>query len=134
MNAYLILLSLHVVAAILGVGQLGSATVLASFGANTPVRPLQVVLRFVIVSLGLMLLSGVGLEALAHGGHSETGWFRLSFALLLLVGFLHSRARRWLQTIGDPANPAVIRRVSRLLWIMCAGVAVIAFLMEAKPF
>ena len=134
MNLYLLLLTLHVLTAILGVGQLAAATVLTTFGAATPVRPLQLILRFVIVSLGLMLVTGVGLEATVHGAHSKMMWFRLSFALLVLVGFLHSRVRRALRHANEFLDTDSARRVNRLLWTMCLGVAAITFLMQAKPW
>jgi dipeptide/tripeptide permease len=127
-------LSIHVVTAILGVGQLAAAAVLTAFGPAAPVKPLQLILRFVIVSLGLMLASGVGLEALTHGAHAETVWFRLSFALFVVVGFLHSRVRRILRHAGESPDQDAMRRANRILWAMCLCVAAITFLMQSKPW
>lgn len=125
---------MHVLTAVLGVGQLAAATVLTTTGAAVSARSLQLILRFVSVSLGLMLVSGVSIEALAHGAHSKTVWFRLSLALLVIVGFLHSRVRRTLRNAGDSLEQDARQRVNRILWIVCLCVAAITFLMEAKPW
>jgi hypothetical protein len=56
--------------------------------------------------------------------------------LVALTGALHGRARRavrlGLTNAGD--GDAAVRRVARLAYGMCALIAVIAVLMEVKPF
>ena len=56
--------------------------------------------------------------------------------LVALTGALHGRARRavrlGLTNAGD--GDVAVRRVARLAYGMCALIAVIAVLMEVKPF
>jgi hypothetical protein len=87
-------------------------------------------------SLAAMLATGILLGATSAGAVHEAWWFRGSAVLLVLSGAMHGRARRAArrglanQDNGDVA----VRRVARLAYGMCALIAVIAVLMEVKPF
>ena len=136
MNLYPLLVGLHVITAILGLGPLLALAVLTTGPAAPPWPPARLgsLLRLAGWSLLVMLASGAGLIALTHGVLGETGWVRVSFALFLVLGFLHGQARRrfrqWTQAKEAPVAPAL----APILWGMCALVAVITYLMEAKPW
>jgi hypothetical protein len=133
MNTYGLVVCLHVVVAILG---LGSATGLALLAtcADLPEELLSKVLRPLTVvfswSLGLMLVTGVALDVLVGGGWHQSWWFRLSGLLLLVLGALTGGLRRIMRARGPSAAPIA----KGLSWAMCLVVGVIAFLMEAKPW
>jgi hypothetical protein len=137
MNLYSTVVSLHVVTAILGLGPL---TVLAVVTALRPPAPAPLgligsLLRIVGWSLLGMFVSGAALIALTHGVLGETGWMRVSFALFLVLGFLHGQVRRQLRRAQQAPSPAVLAKsLPRMLWAMCAMVATVTYLMEAKPF
>lgn len=139
MNLYSILLSVHVVTAILGLGQIvGTAIVASSTPTNTPVSPgtLTALRRLGLGTSGalaLMLLSGALLEHTGGGAFHAMLWFRLSFLLLVALGVLQGWTRRTLRKVERESHGRALRGVARLSGVMCALVAVVAILMEAKP-
>jgi hypothetical protein len=82
------------------------------------------------------MATGVLLGATSAGAVHEAWWFRGSALLVVLTGVLHGlarrAARRGLANEGD--GDVAVRRVVRLAYGMCALIAVIAVLMEVKPF
>jgi hypothetical protein len=139
MNAYSILLSVHVVTAILGLGQIaGTVIVASSTRIDDPVAPGTVaVLRRLgfgtFAALVIMLISGALLDLTGGGAFHTALWFRLSFALLIALGALQGVIRRALRKAERTPNHGALRRVARLSGVMCAVVAAVAILMEAKP-
>ena len=134
MNTYSIILDLHVITAILGVGPLAAATVLTAAGSSPQPLALRRVMRFVIWSLAAMLVTGVALVALSHGALRDAWWIRISTILFLLLGFLHVRVSRSLRNAGAAIEAVSMRRINRTLLGMCLCVAAIAYLMQAKPW
>ncbi|MDB6078813.1 MAG: hypothetical protein JWO82_2560 [Akkermansiaceae bacterium] len=135
MNLYSTLVALHVIASILGLGPLSalafSTTTAGSFSVERTTR----LMRWVAVSLLLVLATGAATIYLTHGALGELAWVRVSFGLFLVLGALHGVARKQLRRIaaaGPPALPGKI--LAPILWAMCGVVAVITYLMEAKPF
>jgi hypothetical protein len=139
---YTSVLVVHVLVAVLGLGSTASVAILATMagragrgavGALTWLGPL---LRYSAFSLAAMLATGILLGATSAGAVHEAWWFRGSALLLVLTGVLHGRARRavrlGLANEGD--GGLAVRRVARLAYAMCALIAVIAGLMEVKPF
>lgn len=117
---YASLLSLHVVAAILGLGAIVGTTVVAERADAVLVRRFG---RRTQIALAVMLVSGALLEWAGGALFHETRWFRASFALLVLLGALQA----WI--LRAPERP-------RVVWIgrgMCLVVALVAVLMEVKP-
>ena len=86
-------------------------------------------------SLAALLITGVLIIAQTRGALGQTGWVRASVVLFLVLGGLHGLVRRRLKS-GRGATPSVAlsRGLSPLLWTMCALVAAITYLMEAKPW
>jgi hypothetical protein len=139
---YTSVLVVHVLVAVLGLGSIASVAIVAatagkvgrgSTGALTWLGPL---LRYSAFSLAAMLATGILLGITSAGAVHEAWWFRGSALLLVPTGALHARARRavrrGLATEGD--GDLALRRVARLAFGMCALIAVIAVLMEVKPF
>src|SRR5262245_8584939 len=130
---YTAVIVLHVVVAILGVGQVGGLAVAVSAARRAGIALPQAaswlapLLRYTRVSLGLMVLSGFGMDLLAKGGYHGLWWVRLSVILTVIAFAFQHRAARALKQ----ANAVGLERSA---WSMCAAVAAITVLMEAKPF
>jgi hypothetical protein len=139
---YIPVLVTHVIVATLGVGSIASLALVASAarragsGMGDGSTWLQPLLRYSAFSLGAMLLTGILLDVAAGGAFHEAWWFRGSALLLVATGVLHGQARRAVRTgLARAGNgDAVLRRIERIAYGMCALVAVIVFLMEVKPF
>lgn len=138
MNLYTTLVSIHVIAAIFGLGPLlllAAATSRAPSPAAMSIDRLADALRLVRFSLAGIFLSGAGIIALTHGALGETWWIRISFGLFVLLGLLHGLTSRQVKLARRDSTPAVIpKTLSPLLWSMCGLVVAITYLMEAKPW
>lgn len=136
MNLYSLLVFMHVLTAILGLGPLTALAIASSMPA--PLLPpawFAQLLRVVGWSLGAMLVTGILIVAQTHGVLGKTGWVRASFGLFLLLGALQGIVRRRVKRIAAATSPAVrARGLSPLLWTMCVLVGAITYLMEAKPW
>jgi uncharacterized membrane protein len=136
MNLYSTSVFLHVLAAILGLGPLTALAVASSSPTpSMPVERFAQLLRIVGWSLMALLVTGVLIIAQTRGALGQTGWVRVSFGLFVMLGALHGLVRRRLKSSRD-ATPSIAlpRGLSPLLWVMCALVAAITYLMEAKPW
>jgi hypothetical protein len=141
-SVYTSVLVLHVLVAVLGLGSIASIAIVAAAARRPGHRAVDALtwlgplLRYSALSLGAMLATGILLGATSAGAVYEAWWFRGSALLLVLTGVLHGQARRavrqGLANRGD--GDAAVRRVARLAYGMCALVALIAVLMEVKPF
>jgi hypothetical protein len=140
MNLFTLALSVHVVTAILGLGQVMGTIVLASsLEPGAPVGPavlraLRRLARGTSWALALMLLSGVLLEYASGGSFHDTWWFRVSFFLLLALGGLQGRSRSVLNRLDAANDRRHLRGVVGIAFTMCGIVAVVAILMEIKPW
>ena len=83
-----------------------------------------------VASVGLVFLLLTGAAALAMTGPAfvHTGWFRVSGVLFLVIGGLLGWLRRSTRTPGSG------NRVRTLAWVVVLALAVVVYLMEAKPF
>jgi hypothetical protein len=135
MQMYSVVVSLHVITAVLGLGPLAALAVIASRSdtGEFPPQRATALLRIVTWSLVGILVTGVIMIAFTKGALGRTRWMMSSVILFVLLGFLLGQARRVLRrALG--ATPSVIpAALSRILWTMCAVVAAIVYLMEAKP-
>ena len=140
MSSYTVALVAHVLVAVLGAGQVASIAVGASTARRAgvdlsqAVRWLRPLLRLMGISMGLMLVTGVWIARAAGGGYQQLWWFRLSMILLLATFFVHRRAVAALNRTQGTDEAGAFRRLERAAWLMCASVASITVLMEAKPF
>jgi hypothetical protein len=81
-----------------------------------------------------MLATGILLGLASGGAVHAAGWFRVSALLLVATGILHAQARRVVRRGVAENGDLTLRRVERIAYGMCALIAVIAALMEVKPF
>jgi hypothetical protein len=135
-SAYPVLLALHVVTAVLGLGQVAGIALLASASQGPPSAAVMVALRRLNSGTSwaalIMLLTGVGSEYSLGGAYHETRWFRISILLLVAYGALNGSTRRTLRKLDD-SSARPLQRVARNAWIMVLLVAVATVLMELKP-
>ncbi|MET0391237.1 MAG: hypothetical protein ABW321_35015 [Polyangiales bacterium] len=139
MTLRLVLLSLHVVIAILGLGQLGAIAFAARAARHASdavpglASNLARSLRTTQISSIAMLSTGVLLEVVAATGYHRGLWFRASGVLLLLALFSQTRARAALRRLSEAATRSqALADVERWCLTACGLVATIAVLMEVK--
>jgi hypothetical protein len=131
-NLYSLILVIHVLSAILGLGPVAAVAMLAAMarrnGALEPVStPISTLLKFSGFSLALLLVTGILLDLVADGAFRGTWWYRLSLLLMIAIGALHGISR-------GAARKGLLARVEMLSYGMCALIAVMTILMEVKPF
>lgn len=137
MSLYGIVVALHVVVAVVGIGMLGAiplgARVARRAGAElATLQPIYVSLyRITGVSLLVMLLTGVVLDVLVSGIHHERGWFQAAFVLWFLTGMLHGRASLAIRQglAGKLSRARALGRVELFGWL-----GSVLVLMKLKPF
>ena len=131
-------LAVHVVAAILGLGQVTAIGVVASALAPDADGPrgwaiLERLVRGIRISLGVLFASGALLEYAAGGAFHAATWFRLSVLGFVVLGVLSVVLARALRR-RDAADPtATLRSTVRGAWALGAVTAVVAVLMTVKP-
>jgi MFS family permease len=79
----------------MGVGALGSAVLIATFGDRMP--------------RGLFMLGGVALYGLSVVAFAASPWFQLSMALMLIVGFANVCSHALVQTVIQTYSPPEFR-------------------------
>ncbi len=121
---------IHVVTAVLGVGQIAAIAPLARSARLAPHEETSALLRRLLVffnySLLVMLATGVLIALVVGPPFERTIWFRASSVLVLIVGALAGMMR------GALKKKAALR-AERLAWAMVGLVAIISLLMVAKP-
>lgn len=137
MNAYGLVLTLHLVVCVLGVGSSLTVGTLArsEAGKSVPASFFGGITRLMSVSLLIVVLSGMALVALKDKGQFSHWYFRfvffLTFGLGALAGTsLSGTARR----SAAPLEPADRQRLIRSMSGMIGLTSVIIFLLAAKPF
>jgi hypothetical protein len=138
MTIHAVALCIHVLTAILGLGQIAAMTSLVSAPAEStgsgPLwRALQRLATTSSWSLAVMLLSGLALEYSVGWGYHGFWWFRLSFLGLLALGAILGRTRRTIRKNASSPDGRALQAVRPAVWAMCALVAIITVLMVAKP-
>lgn len=141
MSGFTLLIAVHVVVAILGVGLLGAIPIAASWArraaesAAERATILEPLFRWTRNALVVVFLTGGAIDHSAQGAFHTAGWFRASALLVVAVAVLQIRARAILRKgLASEDVLGTLRRVERSSWASCGAVAVIAFLMAAKPF
>ena len=139
-NLYTSVSVVHVLAAVLGLGSITSAGIVATTARRTQQVAMASIwlfplLRYATFSLVTMLATGVLLDFVAAGAFSGAWWFR-GFVLLLATGILNGVMRRAIRAAPahSEGEAPVLRRVERLSYGMCALLGAITILMETKPF
>jgi len=131
MTSYVVLKIVHVLTAVLGLGQVGALLVI-SWQMPAASALIVRIARIVTLSLPIMLLSGIGLLKMSGWAFAPTLWIRGSFVLMLVIGFSASRIVKAARSAGQTGNvPTTLRRHSVLVAVLTG---VIVWLMTAKPF
>jgi len=142
MSMYSLVISLHVVAALLGAGLLAAVP----FGTGSARRGglgldalsawLTPLFRTARAGLVLAFLSGALLDYLARGAFHRAAWFRLAGLLLLVTAGCQTGAQASLKQgrTGKLSVPVALRRIELFSGASMFAVACIAVLMEWKPF
>lgn len=146
MSAYTLLVSVHVIVAMLGLGPLMALALMTRrppLPATAPrpmppepaLRAFLRLLRLSQVSLGLMFGTGAALIALVHGAFGRQLWMMVSVALFVMLGAGAGLTQRFFKKALTPSGSIVhLEQAHRFLVAMCVIVAAIAWLMESKPF
>jgi hypothetical protein len=146
MSSYTLIVSLHVIVAILGLGPLMALALLTrrpplSTGTLRPLPPepaLRAFLRVLRTSqacLALMLATGAILVAMTHGAFGRQLWMIVSVVLFVALGAGTGLAQSCLKQALKPGAAIVhVERAHKLLVLMCAIVGAVAWLMQTKPF
>ncbi len=140
MSLFAIALTIHILAAILGLGPLvamafASGRRRAEASLAEELRTLMLRLStWASLALGALLVTGVLIEAGSGGSFHETWWFRLSFLLLIVLGALNGQVRRKLRRLDAARAADELRSVSAIVWSMLALVAVVTILMTNRPW
>ncbi len=122
---YLVSLVLHVIATVLGVGQI-AAVAIASLSEKTDQALLRRLTLLATASLVVVLLTGVSMVAVTQGVYVHATWFRVSMVLFLLIGAGLGQIRRALRK----GSALALRNWA---FSVCVLVAAVVALMEAKP-
>ena len=141
MSLFTLVIALHVIVAIVGVGLLGAIPIVASWARQATVSAaeratvLEPLFRYTRVSLVLVFLSGGAADYSAQGAFHTAGWFRASALLVIAIAIMQIRASLIMRKgLTSTDVLGALRRVERSSWASCGAVVVIAFLMAAKPF
>jgi uncharacterized membrane protein SirB2 len=147
---YKVLLFLHVLAVIVGLGPTFALPGLMKLRGDAPspavLRVEYVISRYASIGVGVILLTGLGLisesPAVFIGGFSEARWLHISITLFLIyaglgTGYASPRMRKAVTAAGA-GNPAEVRRlldpldkvVGPILGLLLAA---ILYLMLIKP-
>jgi hypothetical protein len=131
---YSLTVLLHVLTAVLGIGQIVAIAVLASAtGKGEPAPAVTAALKALTRSANwsalVMLLTGVAIDLTGGRVFDRTWWFRGSTLLLLALGALLGIVQGALRK----AEPGYIGKVGGLARWMCVVVAALVVLMVLKP-
>jgi hypothetical protein len=136
MILYQILISFHVIVAVVGVGQSAALALLTSARGSSPAPALLMrLIRVGSWSLVLMLASCGLLIWETEGVFANALWMRVSVILFFVLGFLYSQASRLLKRAPAEGIGADERRMLfTMSCAMCVLIAVLSALMEVKPW
>ena len=139
MTLYAAVRLVHVIVAVLGTGTIAAIAIVAhkarALPAGLSASPLPALVRWASVSLALMLITGVWIDAEMHGAFHHALWFRGSVIGLVLTGATLVILRRQLAggLRGRLAPERALVRVTTLAIIASALVLAIVVLMERRP-
>jgi hypothetical protein len=138
MSLYVVLLVIHVITAVGGLGQLAVFGIMTTRPSEASISIMKRILLTAGISLLVMLLTGVGMLWLYDWVYERTWWFRISFILFIALGAMHGMASKSLKRViaEDGSLPASshLAKLRTLAILMNITLALIVFLMEAKPF
>ena len=125
MNVYYLVVALHVVSLSFCAGPVLALAVVPGELSPSAAQRLSRVASFGL--LGLLLTGGAAV-AMTGPAFVHTWWLRLSGVLFLVIGGLIGWLRRSTRAPGSGS------RVRTLAWAITVALALVVYLMEAKPF
>lgn len=125
MNVYSLVVALHVVSLSFCAGPVLALALVPGELSPAAARRLS---RVASIGLLFLLLTGAGALAMTGPTFVHTGWFRVSGVLFLVIGALLGVLGRSTRTPGSAS------KVRTLAWVVTVLLAVVVYLMEAKPF
>jgi hypothetical protein len=138
MTLYGFAISVHVVSAIVGLGPVvGIAAIASSASGEVSASAWTAIGRLMKgmqIGLLLVLLSGIAMEALGGGHYHDSWWFRLSLLGLVVLGAMNGRIRRTVRRRAEIGEGPALATIGRSAWAMAGVTAIIAVLMEIKPW
>lgn len=138
MAAYSIVAIIHVIVAVVGLGQISVLALLARRPELASTTLFRKIFQAVGISLILMLVTGVLLLWLSNWTYVSTGWMGFSFVLFLLLGALHGIGQSTVKKIaasgGSFVASPLIGKLRKVTLAMSLTLAVLVLLMEGKPF
>jgi hypothetical protein len=139
MTLAIVLRLVHVLAAVLGTGAVATVAITARAAERTAspeaTATFLSVARWAGAGLGLVFVTGAGIDFAVGGLHHAAGWFRASGILVLVAGAVLARARWLARAVTDARRDrAQLRTVTLLSWSACAIVAAVVVLMELRPW
>lgn len=137
MDTRLVILSVHVLTAVLGVGPLFAMALIAadatSSASRDNLRHLVLLSRIIQWALVLMFITGLLLLWESSWIYMHMRWLPVAFGLFVFVGAALGMTNRPIRKAATNPAPGDLLRVQRLAWICVALVAVIVVLMVLKP-
>ncbi len=136
MTPFAFTLLVHILVAVLGIGGITTGAILARPSSGLAPIALRSVVRLAGAALLLMIVSGLLLEYFSGGAFHHATWFRLAAVVTVAAGIAIGVARRTItrQIAGKIDNGPAVRRVAGAMWLACALVAFVVFLMVRRPF
>jgi hypothetical protein len=125
MNVYSLVVALHVVSLSFCAGPVLALAFVPGELSPPAARRLS---RVASIGLVFLLLTGAAALAMTGPAFVHTGWFRVSGVLFLVIGGLLGALGKSTRTPGSAS------KVRTLAWIVTVLLAVVVYLMEAKPF
>jgi hypothetical protein len=142
MTGYQAALAVHVLVAVLGLGNIVAVAVLvpgnaAAVPSPTLTAQLGRLLSLAGAAVGLLIISGAVLMYFTRGLYVQMIWFRAATVMVLVLGATLGIARRGLRLPKAGAPGAVTRnplaRTRRATFVACGLAAAVVVLMVTKP-
>lgn len=138
MSLYQILIVIHVIVAVGGLGQLSVFSYMTRNAATANPQVLQQILKAAGGALVIMLLTGIWMLYLLDWMYERTWWFRISVVLFIALGAMHGITSKTLKKAvaegGPLANSPLLPKLKTMSVLMSVTLILIVLLMEGKPF
>ncbi len=125
MTSYTLAKLVHVLTAVLAMGLVTAAAILARTVASSAIRSL---LRVATAGLVMMIGSGLVLDHLVGGAYHAERWFRIGLGWTLAAGAALGYAQLAIARKPDPR-----RRVLVASWLALACIATVVVVMVRRP-
>jgi len=133
-----ILAVIHILTAVGGLGLIMALQLMVRTPAQANAALAQQYLKWIGMSLILMLLTGVGMLWATGWLYEHTWWFRIGFLFYVALSAFHGIAQGTMKKIvasGEPlATSPLFGKLRTMTMLMSLALVLIIILMEGKPF